>query len=136
MKEMKEIKEIKEIDSKARTTSKASGVKKGTEYTGTSWSSQHFVYDYLGDIGKIRSVEACGNGLDIGVEMNEVRIKGSTGILRPMGFNIGYRGAGPTKLIETLSEIGIDTTDNLEKIIYDKENYYKCVTIISKNLKK
>ncbi len=130
------MKEIKEIDSKARTTSKASSVKKGTEYAGASWSSRHFVDDYLGDIGKIRSVEACGNGLAIGVDINKVRIKGSAGILRSMGFNIGYSGTGPTKLIETLSKLGVDTTDNLEKIIYDKENYYKCVTIISKNLKK
>ena len=126
---------IKEIFSKARTTSKASHIRKGQKYSGTSWSSQHFVHDYLQDIGKIESVEACGNGLTTGVDTNDVRIIGTKGILRPIGFNIGYSGTGPTKLIETLSNLGIDTTENLQKVIYDKDNYYKCITIVSKKLK-
>lgn len=126
---------IKEMYSKARTTSKESRIKKGRNYTGTSFSSQHFVDDYLKDIGEIESVDACGNELTTGIEVNDVRIKGSKGILRPIGFSIGYSGTGPTKLIEILSKPGVDTTENLEKIIYDKENYYKCITITSKKLK-
>lgn len=124
---------IREIDSAAKTTSKNSRIKKGHKFDGTTWSSQHFVDDYIHEIGKVKEVDICGGGLSSAG--SSVVIKGTEGELRPIGFGVGYSGTGARGLVDTLHKLGIDSTKNLEKIIFDKENYYKCITIIPKKLK-
>lgn len=115
-------KSIREIDSKAKTTSKNSRIIKGHRFNGTTWSSMHFVDDYINEIGEIKKVDICGGGLSSAG--SSVVIKGTEGELRPIGFGVGYSGTGARGLVETLSKLGIDSIKNLEKIIFDKENYY------------
>ena len=124
-----EKQEIKEIDSIARTSSKESNIRKGKRFDLTTWSSKHFVDDYIKDIGTVERVDLCGGGVGIN---GSVVIIGSNGTLRPQGFGIGYSGTGARGLVDTLSKIEIDSKENLEKVIFDKENYYKCITLHSK----